>query len=167
VPETHNISLKVPWVEWQVDNEFLKKLHEWNVHEPQSTVASVMKKMQEKLIKFADLAESEVVKDLMEFIPNDPFPAGTLVKALINVLVIGVVRSSVRLIVLSYPKFLFQRIPEVKQQAFDFVMEVVQDVTRMAEAFGSATHSNALLVESWNSDLKEMRYIHVKNWDET
>jgi hypothetical protein len=124
-----------------------------------------MKKMQEKLSKLADLAESEVVKDAMKLIPNHPFPAGTLVKALVNVLVIGVVRSSVVLIVSrNYPNFLLQRIPEVKQQAFDFAMEVVQDITRMAEAFGSATSSNKLLMESWNSDLQEMRYIHVNDW---
>jgi hypothetical protein len=91
VPETHNVSLKAPWVEWRVDDEFLKRLDEWNTHQPQSTVIHVMKKVQEKLGKLADLAESEVVKDAMELIPNDPFPAGTLVKALLNVLVIGIV----------------------------------------------------------------------------
>jgi hypothetical protein len=55
----------------------------------------------------------------------------------------------------------------VKQQAFDFAMEVVRDITRMAEAFGNATSSNELLMESWSSDLQEMRYIHVNDWDET
>jgi hypothetical protein len=158
MPGTHDISLsKAPWVGWQVDNEFLKKLHEWNVHEPQSTAIRVMKNVQEKLSKFADLAESEVVKEAMELIPNDPFPAGTLVKALLNVLVIGVVSFHVVLIISSYSKFC-QRIPEVKQEAFDFAVEVVQDINRMAEAYGSATNSDNLLMESWNLDLQEMKY---------
>ena len=50
-----------------------------------------MKKVQEKLSKVADLAESEAAKAAMELIPNDPFPAGTLVKGLVSVMVIGVV----------------------------------------------------------------------------
>jgi L-cystine uptake protein TcyP (sodium:dicarboxylate symporter family) len=91
VPETHNVSLKAPWVEWRVDNEYLKRLNEWNALQPQSTAISVMKKVQEKLSRFGDIAESEVVKEVMELIPNDPFPAGTLVKVLLNVLVIGIV----------------------------------------------------------------------------
>jgi hypothetical protein len=89
-----------------LDNEFLKKLHEWNVREPQSTAMRIMEKVQEKLSKLADIAESEVVKEAMELIPDHPFPAGTLVKSLLNVLVIGLVSLSVVLIVSSYPKFL-------------------------------------------------------------
>jgi hypothetical protein len=50
-----------------------------------------MKKVQEKLSKVADMAESEAAKAAMELIPNDPFPAGTLVKGLVSVMVIGVV----------------------------------------------------------------------------
>jgi hypothetical protein len=123
-------------------------------------VIIILKKVQEKLSKFADLAESEAVKGAMELIPHDPFPAGTLVKALLNVLVIGVVRFHVMLIVPSYLKFC-QKIPEVKQQAFDFAVDVVEDITRMAEAFGSATNPKELLMESWNSDLREMRYVHL------
>ena len=52
-----------------------------------------MKKVQEKLNQVADLAESETVKVVMELIPNNPFPAGTLLKGLVSVMVIGVVSS--------------------------------------------------------------------------
>ena len=52
-----------------------------------------MKKVQEKLNQVADLAESEIIKVIMELIPNNPFPAGTLVKGLVSVMVIGVVGS--------------------------------------------------------------------------
>jgi hypothetical protein len=55
----------------------------------------------------------------------------------------------------------------VKQQAYDFAVEVVRDINGMAEAFGSATSSNELLTESWNSDLQETRYIYVNDWGET
>jgi hypothetical protein len=49
-----------------------------------------------------------------------------------------------------------QRIAEVKKKAFDFAMDVVEDVNRMAVAFGKGTASDDLLVESWG-DLKAMR----------
>jgi hypothetical protein len=51
-----------------------------------------------------------------------------------------------------------QRIPEVKKKAFDFAMDVIEDVNRMAVAFGKGTASDDLLVESWG-DLKAMRYL--------
>jgi hypothetical protein len=117
-----------------------------------------MKKVQEKLSKVADLAESVAAKAAMEHIPNHPFPAGTLVKGLVNVLIIGVVGLR------SYPIFCvvclrrLQRIPEVKRKAFDFAMDVVEDVNRMVVAFGKGSASEDLLVESWG-DLKAMRYV--------
>jgi hypothetical protein len=52
----------------------------------------------------------------------------------------------------------FQRIPGIKQKAFDFAMEVVSDVNRMAEAFGRGASPDDLMVASWN-DLKAMRFV--------
>ena len=46
----------------------------------------------------------------------------------------------------------------MKQKAFDFAMEVVGDINRMAEAFGGGTLPDDLMVASWN-DLKAMRYV--------
>jgi hypothetical protein len=46
----------------------------------------------------------------------------------------------------------------MKQKAFDFAMEVVGDVNRMAEAFGRGASPDDLMVASWN-DLKAMRYV--------
>jgi hypothetical protein len=46
----------------------------------------------------------------------------------------------------------------MKQKAFDFAMEVVGDVNRMAEAFGKGASPDGLMVESWE-DLKKMRYV--------
>jgi hypothetical protein len=46
----------------------------------------------------------------------------------------------------------------VKQKAFDFAMEVVGDINRMAEAFGGGALPDDLMVSSWN-DLTAMRYV--------
>ena len=50
-----------------------------------------MKKIQDRLSKIGTILESQVVKEILEFIPNNPFPAGHLVKCLLSVLIIGVV----------------------------------------------------------------------------
>jgi hypothetical protein len=46
----------------------------------------------------------------------------------------------------------------MKQKAFDFATEVVDDVNRMVEAFGRGAPPDDLMVASWN-DLKAMRYV--------
>jgi hypothetical protein len=50
-----------------------------------------MKKIMTRLSKIGTVLESQVVNEILEFIPNNPFPAGHLVKCLLNVLIIGVV----------------------------------------------------------------------------
>jgi hypothetical protein len=57
----------------------------------------------------------------------------------------------------------FQRIPEMKQKAFEFATEVVGDVDRMAEAFGRGASPDDLMVASWN-DLRAMRYVGLSFW---
>jgi hypothetical protein len=48
----------------------------------------------------------------------------------------------------------------VKKKAFHFTMGVVEDIDRMADAFGKGTAPNDLLVDSWN-DLKSLRYSFI------
>jgi hypothetical protein len=48
----------------------------------------------------------------------------------------------------------------MKQKAFDFAMEVVGDVNRMAAAFGKGASPDDLMVASWN-DLKAMRSVYI------
>ena len=50
----------------------------------------------------------------------------------------------------------FKRIPEAKDKAYQFTMGVVEDLNRMAEAFGKHTAPNDMLSGSWK-DLKAMR----------
>jgi L-cystine uptake protein TcyP (sodium:dicarboxylate symporter family) len=74
-----------------VRNDFFTKLNEWNHSNSQSTLEGVMKKIQSRLSKIGTVLESQVVKEILEFIPNNPFPAGNLVKCLLSVLIIGIV----------------------------------------------------------------------------
>jgi hypothetical protein len=84
----------VPWAEWEFQNDFLQKLNEWNQEHSQETLNGVMKKIQARLSRVGTVLESPVGKEILEFIPNNPFPAGNLVKCLLNVLIIGVVINS-------------------------------------------------------------------------
>jgi hypothetical protein len=77
-----------------VQNDFLQKLNEWNRENSQETLDGVMKKIQAGLSKVGTVLESEVTKEILEFIPDTPFPARHLVKCLLNVLIIGVVNNS-------------------------------------------------------------------------
>ena len=77
-----------------MQNDFLQKLNEWNRENSQLTLNSLMKNIQTRLSKIGKLLESQVVKEILEFIPNNPFPAGHLVKCLLSVLIIGVVNNS-------------------------------------------------------------------------
>ena len=84
----------MPWAEWEVQNDFLQKLNEWNRDHSQLTLNSTIKKIQARLSKIGTVLESQVVKEILEFIPNDPFPAGHLVKCVLSVLIISVVNNS-------------------------------------------------------------------------
>jgi hypothetical protein len=50
-----------------------------------------MEKIQSRISKIGTVLDYQVVKEIIEFIPNTPFPAGHLVKTLLNVLIIGAV----------------------------------------------------------------------------
>ena len=51
-----------------------------------------------------------------------------------------------------------QMISEVKKMAYDFAIEVCEDVSRMVEAFGKGTAPDELVLQRWN-DLKDMRSV--------
>jgi hypothetical protein len=52
--------------------------------------------------------------------------------------------------------FAFQRLPEVKGKAYQFTIDVVDNLNRMVEAFGKSTALDDMLAGSWR-DLRAMR----------
>lgn len=85
--------LKVaPWEGWEVKDDLLEKLKEWNEDETQDTAVNIMKKVQRKLDSAAKFAQSEFITNALELIPNDPFPIKTVVTGLVNLMIIGIVR---------------------------------------------------------------------------
>jgi hypothetical protein len=131
----------------------LQKLDEWNSRNPERTVTRVLKSMRDKL----DILESQSFQKALDLIPDSPFPAGHLVKCLLNLLLVGMVSAGfVDRCVSDKIDVEFQRLPEVKGKAYQFTIDVVEDLNRMVEAFGKGTAPDDMLAESWR-DLKVMR----------
>jgi hypothetical protein len=132
----------------------LQKLDEWNNRNPERTVMCVLKSVHDKL----DILESQSFQKALDLIPDSPFPAGHLVKCLVNLLLVGTVSPGLGDRCISNEIDVeFQRLPEVKSRAYQFTIDAVEDLNRMVEAFGKGTAPDDMLAGSWR-DLKAMRY---------
>lgn len=79
------ISSPAPWGDWDLDPKFFSSLSRWTLQHPESTLDQI-------LVKICVGIDSG--KDLMDLIPNSPFPARGLIGALAHLLQLGVVCSS-------------------------------------------------------------------------
>ena len=74
--------LAPPWQGWEPDPDFLYKLHKWNVAHKHDKLSAVLTKVNSVL-------ESKPLKAALEFIPDNPFPAKSLVKAMVSLFLLG------------------------------------------------------------------------------
>ena len=74
--------LASPWKGWEPDQEFLSKLHQWNIAHKDDKLPAV-------LAKVNSILESKPLQAALEVIPDNPFPAKSLVKAMISLFLIG------------------------------------------------------------------------------
>ena len=82
-PSTKVLSrLAPPWQGWEPDQEFLSKLHQWNIDHKDNKLPAVLAKVNSTL-------ESMPLQAALEFIPDHPFPAKSLVKAMISLFLLG------------------------------------------------------------------------------
>ena len=103
------LHLSSPWEDWQIDggNDFLRKWNAWNrqcVEENQrdSEVQNILEKIWRTLQGMLDKArergqqvlQSELLKAALDVIPNSiGFPAGALIKVLVQLVLLGFVSS--------------------------------------------------------------------------
>ncbi|KAG6816563.1 hypothetical protein H0H87_004923 [Tephrocybe sp. NHM501043] len=71
-----------PWERWELDATFLNALSEWTTTNPGFTLAHIL--------EHANLAIDQG-RDLVDLIPDSPFPARGLVKALMQLVKLGAV----------------------------------------------------------------------------
>jgi len=119
-----------PWTEWEVDENSLCCINQWNREHQNNKFSTVV------LERVNRILESKVFDATLAFIPDNPVPAKSLVKALVSL------------------TLLVTKIPETKQEVCDFAMEVATDISLLADAFG--TSDSPLLSRAWE-DLKETR----------
>ena len=83
-PPSSKFRLAPPWQGWEPDQEFLYKLHQWNIVHKDNKLPAVLAKVNSTL-------ESKPLQAALEFIPDHPFPAKSLVKAMISLIQLGIV----------------------------------------------------------------------------
>lgn len=70
------------WDDWKPEAQFLADLNQWNRQNKDNKLSDVLGKINSAI---------EDSKPFIDFIPNSPFPAGTLVKALASLIQLGAV----------------------------------------------------------------------------
>ncbi|KZP32088.1 hypothetical protein FIBSPDRAFT_1037178 [Athelia psychrophila] len=80
---------------WKLDPAFFMAMSRWTEKHPGSSLKSVMDKI-------CSVIESSA--DVMEFIPDSPFPARTLITALVSLLRLGITISGAKLAVFEFAK---------------------------------------------------------------
>ena len=95
-----------PWQGWEPDSNFLYELHKWNIAHKDDKLPAVLTKVNSVL-------ESKPLQAALEFIPNNPFPAKSLVKAMVSLFLLGSVSDVSKhipcylpILIISYRKFL-------------------------------------------------------------
>ena len=74
--------LAPPWQGWEPDQEFLYELHEWNKKHKDDKLPAV-------LAKVNNVLELKSFQAALDCIPDNPFPAKSLVKAIISLFQLG------------------------------------------------------------------------------
>ena len=74
---------KVPWNDWDLDSKFFAALSNWTLHNPDGSLDHIMG------IICGRIDDST---NILELILSSPFPARGLVRALMNLVKLGVVR---------------------------------------------------------------------------
>ena len=88
--------LAPPWKRWEPDSNFLKDLQKWNIAHKDDKLPSVLDKVN-------SILESKPLQAALEFIPDIPFPAKSLVKAMVSLFLLGSVSDVSSQIPATYP----------------------------------------------------------------
>ena len=125
--------LAFQWERWEPDSNFLSDLRKWNKTHENDKLPAVLDKVN-------SILESKSLEAALEFIPDNPFPAKSLVKAIINLFLLGSVSESDCLFTdtcdLPYTQIHYissaQKIPKAKQDIYNFSNQIVVDITNLA-----------------------------------
>ena len=98
-----------PWEGWEPDSNFLYELYKWNIDHKDDKLPAI-------LTKVNDVLESKPLQVALEFSPNNPFPAKSLVKAIVSLFLLGSVSDVSKqipcyllILIISHPSRKFLR----------------------------------------------------------
>ena len=130
-----------PWDSWSLDEQFFGSLCRWTVQNPGNSLSQVLDHIS---------AGIDNTKDLSGLIPDAPFPARSLVEALLSLLKLGVVRFP-PITIRSPPVILkcCQTISKAKQSVYDFSKDVVRWVDQQVMAFRDG-EADKLTKRTWD-----------------
>ncbi|KAF8169716.1 hypothetical protein K438DRAFT_226272 [Mycena galopus ATCC 62051] len=99
------------WEAWNIDGDSISQLQAWGAgHE-----SSKWRKLAEKI---HDALESKTCEAIQEFIPDSPFPAKTLVKALLSIVQLGI------------------NVPRIQKEVHEFAQEAIEYIRTLVEVAG-------------------------------
>ena len=79
--------------------------------------------------------KSKTLDSLKDFIPDSPFPARTLVKALLNLVELGIVRRLSGSFRPADTKF-NQNIPLIQKKVYEFAQEAIEYISSLVRVVG-------------------------------
>ena len=88
--------LAPPWKRWEPDSNFLNDLQKWNNTHKNDKLPAI-------LAKVNNILESKPLQAALGFIPDIPFPAKSLVKAMVGLFLLGSVSEVSSQILVTYP----------------------------------------------------------------
>jgi hypothetical protein len=96
---------------WNIDGDAITQLRKWGTAHKNSNWLKLAEKIDQSL-------KSKTIDTLKDFIPDSPFPAKTLVKALLNLVELGI------------------SVPLVQKKVYDFAQEAIQYISSLVDIFG-------------------------------
>ena len=105
-------------------SNFLSKLHKWNIAHKDNKLPTV-------LVKVNSILESKSLEAALEFIPDNPFPAKSLIEAMINLFHLRSVsdvssQTPCHLHIISHPPRNFLR----RNRIYNFSKQVARGCTK-------------------------------------
>lgn len=116
-----------PWDSWELNPKFFNAMSHWTVSHPETTLDRVLDNICDGI---------DNGKDLVDLIPDSPFPARSLVKALGYLVKFGTVRRFDQSECL-FVHDCFQTVSRARAEVHKFAKDVIHWVNQMQLAFES------------------------------
>jgi hypothetical protein len=137
-----------PWETWHLDEDFFGALSRWTIDNPENSIDRILERISTAI---------DDRKDLVNIIPDSPFPARSLVQALGQLIKVGTACLSIDL---CYGHANFRNLQAISKAKVDiqaFAKVIVHWVSQVASAFKNG-NGGRFTLETWRH-LEGIRYV--------